>query len=76
LEPSYPVDEDDGEEADTIPRSSEQVRQVLKSGVAGSNDSFGPQSALAFALMNDRLTHKIVIVKMLLAYCADPSVTP
>jgi hypothetical protein len=54
----------------------EQVRQVLESGVAGPNDSFGPQSALAFALTNNRLRHKIDIVKTLLGYCADPSVAP
>ncbi|EDR03325.1 uncharacterized protein LACBIDRAFT_295293 [Laccaria bicolor S238N-H82] len=52
----------------------EQVRQVLESGDAGPNDSVGPQSALAFALTNDQLTHKIDIVKTLLAYGADPSV--
>ncbi|KZP08725.1 P-loop containing nucleoside triphosphate hydrolase protein [Athelia psychrophila] len=50
-----------------------QVRQVLESGEAGPNDQVGPQSALAFTLTNDRLQHKMEIVKALLAYGADPS---
>lgn len=52
----------------------EQVRQVLENGDAGPNDAVGPQSALAFALTNDQLSHKMDIVKTLLAYGADPSV--
>ncbi|KII88159.1 hypothetical protein PLICRDRAFT_111552 [Plicaturopsis crispa FD-325 SS-3] len=51
----------------------EQVRRVLESGEAGPNDQVGPQSALAFTLTNDQLTHKMEIVKALLAYGADPS---
>ena len=51
----------------------DQVRQVLESGDAGPNDSVGPQSALAFTLTNDKLTHKPEIVKALLAYGANPS---
>ncbi|KAF9469384.1 P-loop containing nucleoside triphosphate hydrolase protein [Collybia nuda] len=51
-----------------------QVRQVLENGDAGPNDPVGPQSALAFALTNDQLTHKMEIVKTLLAYGADPTV--
>ena len=51
----------------------EQVRQVLESGDANPNDSFGPQSALAFTLTNDKLTKKLDIVKTLLSYGADPS---
>lgn len=52
----------------------DQVRQVLEHGDAGPNDLVGPQSALAFALTNDQLAHKIDIVKTLLAYGADPTV--
>ncbi|KAI6045623.1 P-loop containing nucleoside triphosphate hydrolase protein [Pisolithus marmoratus] len=51
----------------------EQVRKVLDSGEAGPNDSVGPQSALAFTLTNDKLARKNDIVKVLLAYGADPS---
>ena len=51
----------------------EQVRQVLESGEADPNDSFGPQSALAFTLTNDKLTKKLDIVKTLLSYGADPT---
>ena len=50
----------------------EQVRQVLESGEANPNDCFGPQSALAFTLTNDKLTKKLDIVKTLLSYGADP----
>lgn len=50
----------------------EQVRQVLESGDADPNDCFGPQSALAFTLTNDKLTKKLDIVKTLLSYGADP----
>ncbi|KAF8969660.1 hypothetical protein BDZ97DRAFT_1794504 [Flammula alnicola] len=52
----------------------EQVRQVLASGIAGPNDSVGPQSALEFTLTNDKLSNKLDIVKALLAYGADPTV--
>ncbi|TFK36353.1 hypothetical protein BDQ12DRAFT_725115 [Crucibulum laeve] len=52
----------------------EQVRQVLESGDAGPNDLVGPQSALEFTLTNDQLAHKMDIVKMLLAFGADPTV--
>ena len=51
----------------------EQVRQVLESGDADPNDCFGPQSALAFTLTNDKLTKKLDIVKTLLSYGADPT---
>ncbi|KAG2350087.1 P-loop containing nucleoside triphosphate hydrolase protein [Suillus weaverae] len=50
-----------------------EVRQVLESGEAGPNDQVGPQSALAFTLTNDKLSHKNEIIKALLAYGADPS---
>jgi len=53
----------------------EQVRQVLESGDADPNDCVGPQSALAFTLTNDKLTKKLDIVKTLLAYGANPTVT-
>jgi len=53
----------------------DEVRQVLESGDANPNDSVGPQSALAFTLTNDKLANKLDIVKTLLAYGADPSVT-
>jgi len=52
----------------------EQVRQVLQNGEANPNDCVGPQSALAFALTNDKLANKLDIIKTLLAYGADPSV--
>lgn len=51
----------------------EQVKRVLESGDAGPNDQVGPQSALAFTLTNDKLQHKMEIVKSLLAFGADPS---
>ncbi|KAG6864747.1 hypothetical protein C0991_007422 [Blastosporella zonata] len=51
-----------------------QVRRVLESGDAGPNDAVGPQSALEFALTNEQLTHKMEIVKTLLAFGADPKV--
>lgn len=53
----------------------DEVRQVLESGDADPNDSVGPQSALAFTLMNEKLANKLEIVKTLLAYGADPSIT-
>ncbi|KAF9014148.1 hypothetical protein BDQ17DRAFT_1386670 [Cyathus striatus] len=52
----------------------EQVRQVLERGNAGPNDSVGPQSALEFAMTNDQLSHKMDIVKTLLAFGADPTI--
>jgi hypothetical protein len=51
---------------------AKSVRHVLEHGHADPNESMGPQSALAFALTNERLTHKLDIVKALLAYGADP----
>lgn len=52
----------------------DEVRNVLESGHAGPNEAIGPQSALEFALTNDQLTHKTEIVKLLLAYGANPRV--
>ncbi|KAF8635527.1 hypothetical protein AX17_003910 [Amanita inopinata Kibby_2008] len=52
----------------------DEVRRVLDSGGAGPNETVGPQSALEFALTNNQLTHKMEIVKLLLAYGADPTV--
>ncbi|KAF9053010.1 hypothetical protein BJ165DRAFT_1444835 [Panaeolus papilionaceus] len=49
----------------------EQVRQVLEGGNVHPNDALGPVSALEFTLTNDKLTNKLDIVKMLLAYGAD-----
>ncbi|KAK2466638.1 hypothetical protein APHAL10511_000896 [Amanita phalloides] len=51
-----------------------EVRKVLEDGHAGPNEAVGPQSALEFALTNDQLTHKMEIVKLLLAYGANLSV--
>ena len=53
-----------------------EVERVLASGEAQPNDDVGPQSALEFALRNDRLIHRTEIVKALLAYGADPSALP
>jgi hypothetical protein len=53
--------------------SADAVRAVLETGEAGPNDDVGPQSALAFALTNGRLAHRLDIVKALLAYGADPA---
>lgn len=50
----------------------DEVRRVLESGEVGPNDQVGPQSALAFAVGNERLKRKVEIVKTLLAYGADP----
>jgi hypothetical protein len=50
-----------------------RVRKVLESGDAGPNDQVGPQSALAFTLTNSQLTHKVEMVKTLLAFGADPA---
>jgi len=49
------------------------VHRALEHGHADPNESMGPQSALAFALTNERLSHKLDIVKLLLAYGADPA---
>ncbi|KAK0195434.1 P-loop containing nucleoside triphosphate hydrolase protein [Armillaria mellea] len=49
----------------------QQVRQVLERGEANPNDNAGPQSALAFAITNDQLSHRLEIVKTLLAFGAD-----
>ncbi|KAI0929343.1 hypothetical protein AcV5_006638 [Taiwanofungus camphoratus] len=51
----------------------DEVRRVLESGEAGPNDDVGPQSALAFTLTAKQLSHKMEMVKLLLAYGADPS---
>lgn len=50
------------------------VRAVLERGDVGPNDDVGPQSALAFALTADGLSHRSEIVKTLLAFGADPAV--
>ncbi len=52
---------------------AKSVHHVLEYDHADPNESMGPQSALAFALTNERLTHKLDIVKVLLAYGADPA---
>ncbi|KAF8624122.1 hypothetical protein AX15_006031 [Amanita polypyramis BW_CC] len=52
----------------------DEVRKVLESGEAGPNETIGPQSALEFSMTNDQLTHKMEIVKLLLAHGANPSV--
>lgn len=49
------------------------VERVLASGNAAPNDDVGPQSALEFALRNESLAHKTEIVKVLLAYGANPA---
>jgi hypothetical protein len=49
------------------------VHHVLEHGHTDPNESMGPQSALAFALTNESLAHKLDIVKALLAYGADPT---
>ncbi|KZT02344.1 P-loop containing nucleoside triphosphate hydrolase protein [Laetiporus sulphureus 93-53] len=51
----------------------EEVRRVLESGEATPNDIVGPQSALAFTLTSNQLKHRMEMVKLLLAYGADPS---
>lgn len=51
---------------------AKSVHHVLEHGHADPNESMGPQSALAFALTNEGLAHKLDIVKALLAYGADP----
>ncbi|KAI0062355.1 P-loop containing nucleoside triphosphate hydrolase protein [Artomyces pyxidatus] len=50
-----------------------EVRRVLDRGDVSPNETVGPQSALAFALTNERLVRKMDIVKTLLAYGADPA---
>lgn len=52
---------------------AKSVHRALEHGHADPNESMGPQSALAFALTNERLSHKLDIVKLLLAYGADPA---
>ena len=51
----------------------DSVRQVLEHSHVDPNESIGPQSALAFALTNERLAHKLDIVKALLAHGANPA---
>jgi hypothetical protein len=51
---------------------TKSVHHALEHGHADPNEPMGPQSALAFALTNERLAHKLDIVKALLAYGADP----
>lgn len=51
----------------------DEVQRVLGNGEVDPNDVVGPQSALAFALTNERLVHRMDIIKTLLAYGADPS---
>ncbi|KAH9005022.1 P-loop containing nucleoside triphosphate hydrolase protein [Lactarius hatsudake] len=53
--------------------SADSVRRVLEHSHADPNESIGPQSALAFALTNERLAHKLDIVKALLAHGANPA---
>jgi ankyrin repeat protein len=53
--------------------NADAVRAVLEHNDVTPNDDIGPQSALAFALTNDRLAHRVDIVKTLLAYGADPA---
>ncbi|KAL0946488.1 hypothetical protein HGRIS_012706 [Hohenbuehelia grisea] len=52
------------------------VRDVLEHGGASPNEGLGPQSALAFAATNARLENRLEIVKVLLAYGADPRSLP
>lgn len=52
----------------------DEVKQALESSDINPNEAVGPQSALAFALTNDKLSNKLDIVKTLLAYGADPGV--
>ncbi|KAM6500197.1 P-loop containing nucleoside triphosphate hydrolase protein [Amanita muscaria] len=54
--------------------NADEVRKVLERGEVGPNESVGPQSALEFVLTNDQLMYKAEMVKILLAYGADPSV--
>ena len=51
----------------------DSVRHVLEHSHVDPNESIGPQSALAFALTNERLAHKLDIVKALLAHGANPA---
>ena len=50
-----------------------EVRRVLESGEASPNDDVGPQSALMFALTSRQLKNRTEMVKLLLAYGADPA---
>lgn len=52
---------------------ADSVRHVLEHSLADPNESIGPQSALAFALTNERLANKLDIVKALLAHGANPA---
>ncbi len=51
---------------------AKSVQHVLEHDHADPNEPMGPQSALAFALTNECLAHKLDMVKALLAYGADP----
>lgn len=51
----------------------DEVRRVLDAGEVDPNETVGPQSALMFALTNDKLSNRLDIVKTLLAYGADPT---
>ncbi|KAI9466082.1 P-loop containing nucleoside triphosphate hydrolase protein [Lactarius psammicola] len=53
--------------------NADSVRHVLEHSHADPNESIGPQSALAFALTNEALAHKLDIVKALLAHGANPA---
>jgi ankyrin repeat protein len=53
--------------------NAKSVHDVLEHARADPNEPIGPQSALAFALTNERLSHKLDIVKALLAHGADPA---
>lgn len=53
-----------------------EVERVLSEGEARPDDDVGPQSALEFALTNEALNHKTEIVKLLLAYGANPNILP
>lgn len=53
--------------------NTKSVLDVLEHDRADPNEPIGPQSALAFALTNERLSHKLEIVKALLAHGADPA---
>jgi hypothetical protein len=52
--------------------NAKSVHDVLEHDHADPNEPIGPQSALAFALTNERLSQKLDIVKTLLAHGADP----
>lgn len=52
----------------------DEVKEALERGDVDPNEDVGPQSALAFALTNDKLSNKLDIIKTLLAYGANPAV--